>query len=225
MLKWDELKTAELGHPFEIKALKSCCKAIYGGVSWPGKRPGGAVVVAIDRSGQRDSGSVCLLDECESPDMWALIRQCGVMDFKYRATVWVGNQANSAAAYFIQQINDERQTAEQAEGWRCHRTFSLTRTPILDMEHPYEYILPVLKQLLSEDYRQLFLKDSRIVNYMAQIEPDEIASMEFGEFPAIEALAFAVIAMRRAAKAEYEDQFYQPVDDDYNRLSLEGLGL
>ncbi|MBC8218894.1 MAG: hypothetical protein H8E73_10550 [Planctomycetes bacterium] len=45
------------------------------------------------------------------------------------------------------------------------------------------------------------------MNYMAQIEPDEIASMEFGQFPSIEALAFAVTEIRQYVDhdADYDD--------------------
>jgi len=43
----------------------------------------------------------------------------------------------------------------------------------------------------------LFLKDSKILNYLSEIEESEPATLEFGSYPAIEAIAFSVIEMRR----------------------------
>jgi len=53
-------------------------------------------------------------------------------------------------------------------------------------------MLPTLKAFLDKDRRRLFLKDSRIIPYLGEVKPDEIPFMEFGEYPAIEALTFAV---------------------------------
>ena len=60
---------------------------------------------------------------------------------------------------------------------------------------------------------------------MLGIEESELSELELGAFPGIEALAFATIEMRRWARMEYEDQFYQPVEDDPDLLSLGGLGI
>ncbi len=43
----------------------------------------------------------------------------------------------------------------------------------------------------------MFLKDSKTKNYLGEIEPSEVVSLELGDYPAIEALAFAVIEMRK----------------------------
>ncbi|MHC4117013.1 MAG: hypothetical protein ACYSWO_05865 [Planctomycetota bacterium] len=200
----------------DIRELKHCCKAVYGGVSWPGIRPGFAVVAAMDRARHLDSHDVCLLDEFESYDVRELVRQCGVLHFKYRPDQWIGDWRNDAASRFIREMNEE---AEHK------REFSLCWTAMLDMEQLYQYVLAEIRSLLAPDRRQLFLKDSKIPGYLSEIEGSEVGELERGAYPAIEALAFAVVEMRRAAKAEYEDRFYQPVDDDPPLLSFEGLGL
>jgi hypothetical protein len=43
----------------------------------------------------------------------------------------------------------------------------------------------------------LFLKDSKTKNYFGEIEPSEVVTPELGDYPAIEALAFAVIELRK----------------------------
>lgn len=194
MLEWKDVKNARLGEPFENKAFKSCCKSVYGGVSWPGKRPGFAVVIAMDRTRHIDNHDVCLLDEFESFDVRELVRQCSVLDFKYLPDQWIGDWKNDAAQQFMQQLESENRTHS--------RPLNLSWTAMFDMEQLYLYILAEIRRLLSTDRRQLFLKDSKIRGYLIEIAGGEIADLERGAFPAIEALAFAVIEMRRRSEAD-----------------------
>jgi len=41
------------------------------------------------------------------------------------------------------------------------------------------------------------LKDSKTKNYLGEIGPSEVVPLELGDYPAIEALAFAVIELRK----------------------------
>ena len=219
MLEWKDVKNGRLGEPFDTRELKHCCKAIYGGVSFPGQREGFAVVVAMDRARHLDNHDVCLLDEYESFDMRELIRQCGALNYKYLPERWIGDCQKDAARQFILEMNNEHPNERR-------RQFGLSWTPLLDMEALYPYIMAEIKRLRTHDRRQLFLPDdSKVLSYMNGIEPSEIASLTFGDFPSIEALAFAVIAMRRWAEEEYRNQFHRPVDDDDDCLSLKGLGI
>ena len=166
MLTWNELEKAEFGSTFEIKALNNCCKAVYGGVSWPGKRPGFAVVIAMDRARHIDNHDVCLLDEFESFDIRELVRQCGVLDFKYLPGQWIGDWKNDAAWPFIQEMNNGR----EGENRTCRRQLDLGWTPMFDMEQLYPYILAEIRRLLAPGHRQLYLKDSKIRGYLSEIE-------------------------------------------------------
>ena len=197
MLEWKNAKEAELGRSFETKALKNCCKAVCGGVSWPGKRPGFAAIIAMDRTRHIDNYDVCVLDEFESFDIRELVRQCNVLDFKYLPEYWIGDWKNDAVQQFMQEIQGENRTHD--------RQLSLSWTPMLDMEQLYPYILAEIRKLLAGDHRQLLLKDSRVRSYLSEIEGSEIAELERGAYPAIEALAFAVIEMRRRAATEDDD--------------------
>jgi hypothetical protein len=210
------IKTAEPGYPFAEQQLRQQTRAVYGGVSWPGKRPGFAVVLAMGREKHFDSYDVYLLDEFESADIRLLVRQCGVLDCKYQPKTWVGDTKSMAADCFIREMNAEKQTDQRLWGEQylhmpAPRIFSLAGTLILEMERPYEYILPTLKALLDKDRRQLYLKTSKAIEYLSQIKADEIPFTEFGEFPAIEALCFAVIEMRNW---ESQDLGYDEVGQD-----------
>jgi hypothetical protein len=197
-----DIKTAELGQDFTIVELKNQCKAIYGGVSWPSKRPGFAVVLGMSRDKHFDNYDIFLLDEFEHMDMWELIKQCGVLDFKYQPTMWIGDRLNDAADHFIDELNISLRRPEKSNQEQQH--FSVYSTPILDMQHPYPYIMSEIKKLVDKERRQLFLKDSMIKNYLG-IKLDEVAELQLGDYPTLEALAFAVIELR-----EYGRQIDMP---------------
>jgi len=187
-LQYNDLKAAELGYTHEVRwEMNKCCRAIFGGVSWPGKRPGYAVIVAMDKFRRFESYEVCILAEYESTSVRELVRQCGVLDYQYEPKKFIGDWKNDAADKFIREMNSERTKQE-------HK-FSVNLTPMLEMENLYPYMLDELKRLLDANRRMLFLKDARVVNYLSEIEAEDIASLELGEYPAIEATCFGVLTM------------------------------
>ena len=207
-LQFEDLKKAKLGYTHEVRwEINRCCKGIYGGVSWPGKRPGFAVVVAMDPHRHFDSYDICLLAEFESSSVRELVRQCDVLDYTYEPKRWVGDNRNDAADKFIREMNDE-----QGKQGR----FRLYPTPMLEMEHFYQFALDELKRLLDKERRMLFLKDSKVVDYLSEIERGEVAPLELGDFPAVEAVCFAVlslldevkIAKRRPSLPMQQDRSY-----------------
>ena len=202
MIDWEDLKKAPLDQTPPGHILRRC-ESIYGGVAWPGKRPGFAVVVGTSGIQRFGSHDVYLLDEFESFDTRELVRQCGVLDYKYRPASWIGDNKNGAADIFINKMNDEFARQE--------RQFYLTPTQILDMERRlYDYILPELKDLLKEERRQLFLRDSRVLNYLREVELNDITELELGHYPAIEAIAFAVLEMLQRGD---DHLLHDPYDD------------
>jgi len=204
-----DLREIELGHAFTYIELSTHFRAVWGGVSFPGKRPGFAVVVGMGRERHFDSHDIFLLDEFESFDIRKLVRQCGAFDLKYGISLhsgygpalgrWVGDFKNDAASKFIEEMNAEQHRDGSAEG---REPFSLTPTLMLEMENLYSFILPQLKDLLTAERRQLFLKGSKIASYLSEIEDTQISELKSGDFPSVESLAFAVIEMRDHIRTE-----------------------
>jgi len=100
MIDWERLKETSLAESLEprpARDLRLNCRALYGGVAWPGKLAGFAVVLAMSRSRHFDSGDIYLLDEYETFDTRELVRQCDVLRFKYRVETWIGDIRNDAA--------------------------------------------------------------------------------------------------------------------------------
>jgi hypothetical protein len=187
-LQYNDLKVAELGYTHEVRwEMNKCCKAIFGGVSWPGKRPGYAVIVAMDLHRRFESYEVCILAEYESTSIREMVRQCDILDYTYEPKKWIGDWKNDAADKFIRELNSEK-TKQVPK-------FSVNLTPMLEMENLYPYMLDELKRLLDVNRRMLFLKDAKVVNYLSEIEAEDITELKLGEYPAIEALCFGVLTM------------------------------
>jgi hypothetical protein len=166
-------------------------RTICGAVAWPGKKPGFAVIVGQKREPLREL--VCL-DEAEDSDMRELIRACGGFDYFYRPDAWLGDTENRAARQFMREMN-----AENRRNKACGRAFALRRSPVLDITNTFDYIYPTLKKTLAEG--QLILKESKLKDYMLQPQADDLSSVEFGDYPAIEALAFAALELERVRES------------------------
>lgn len=188
------VKTIPLNCPLADVELDSQCKAIFGGVSWPTQRPGFACVCAMMHEKHFDSYDICLLAEYESFDLRELVRQCGALDAQYKPLSWFGDDKNDAADRLIGEMCTDLRSSKRSPAPR--RSLWISHTMMTEMKRFYAYALPHLKRLLDPERRMLFLKDSKIANYLAAIEESEIADLELGAYPAIEALAFAVLELK-----------------------------
>jgi len=209
---WEKLKATDLGQE-QDNEWRHYCKTVYGGVAWPGKRQGFAVVLAMSHDRHFESYDTYLIEEFESWDTRELVRRCAELGYRYSTKLWIGDTSNDAADHFMHELNEELRLPQKSN---MHRpSFSITPAMMFRMENIYAYILPQIKRLLNEDSRQLFLRDSKIVNYLREIEPGTIAELDKGEYPAIEALAGVVIEARRLE--EINDRIPHCVErEEYN---------
>ena len=182
-----DIKIAPLGYEFTHAELRNQSRAIYGGVAWLGKRPGFVVVLAIVRSQDQKDWEIYLLDEFESFDMQELIRHCGLLDTKYEPDRWVGDTTNDSAEEFMYEMRDDS-------------GFYLSETDLMEMEPFYPYALGKLKELLNPQHRRLYLKSSKVLNYLGEIESNEGAELERGDYPVLEALTYATVESLRMMK-------------------------
>ena len=202
-----DLKTIELGHTFDYKELQERFRLIYGGVSFPGRRPGFTCIVGMTPERHFDSHNLYLLDEYESFDMRKLVRQCFALDRKsfisfngYDRTDlpgrWLGPGKNDAAEMLINEMNDEF-NKDNSDDYPFTHNFSLNPSLLYEMKDLYPYLLSEIKSLVDSDSQQLFLKDSIVANYLSGIMTGEVVDLQLGDFPAIEALGVVVAEMRK----------------------------
>ena len=208
-MNWEQARELPLGHAWQLRDLRDCFASVAGGVAFPGKNPGSAVVAGLRPVHQENIYEIHVLAEVESPDLGALLRQCRGLASTYHIGClaghetfrWIGDWKNAAGQRIVQEINHEgaplRASSRQRADLLC-----ISSTVILDMtESGYTYMVSLLRECLAEDHKQLFLHGSRAQHYLAAIVPGEISELGFGAFPAIEALAFVVAALRDEANA------------------------
>ncbi len=195
-------ETAPLGYSWDPCELYQYCQVTYGAVAWPSNRsdklPGFAVVVGLAHERHFGGHDVYLLAEAETLNMQELVAHCAVLDGQFQPERWISDTRNHAADLFIKAVNAESRTPDPRplEQRNDRRTLRLTRPPLLDIERPYEFFIPQLRKLLDENHRQLFLKESRVKEYLSRILADDAPSLEWGDYPAIEAVCLAVLEIR-----------------------------
>lgn len=157
-------------------------RKIYGAMAAPGKGKGFAVIVGRElHAAER----VVLLDEVEAGDIRKLVRDCGAFEYFYHPEVFFGDRDNSTLMAFVREMNKDT----EAPG---DRPFKLRRTKLLDKKTDlFSYILPMLRNMIERGH--LILKDGKTKAYLSQPQEADLSTIEMGDFPAIEALAYAVL--------------------------------
>jgi hypothetical protein len=193
----EELRTLlTLAHPWTPETLRDHFAAVQGGVAYPGRRPGHAIVAGLCTPKTRDDLEIHVLAETESPDLGELLRACRGLAKQYRLAGalrsdlfrWIGDGEQVGANRIIWRLNEEDERA-------CDQ-LTVETTTLIDAPSPYLSMFSVLSELTRPDRKRLFLHGSLAAHAMNEVPPDEVASTKLGEFPAIEALAVVVDALR-----------------------------
>jgi hypothetical protein len=210
------IETAELGHRFDLTELARCI-AIYGAVAWPGKRPGFAVIIGMIYT------KMYLLTEYESEDIRELVYKCGELSSDFCFSLdrdtrrWYRNYDNPNATDFVQEMNRENKD--------CPFSF-YGSSNLSERDEPYGYLLPKLKgEYLKPEKKRLFLKGSKVREYLDSIENPNEPPIKLGDYPAIEAVAIAAIELQREADRLDNHAANTPHKSAYNNNVLtRGLG-
>lgn len=194
IVNFDQITELPLGADYKHIGKTPDRRYIFGGVAWPDKRPGFAVVVLMDTRKHFEGNDICVLAEFESYSIRELIRQIAVLDGQYMPDRWIGDRKHDAADKFLREVDMD------GDKDRRKPKFMLVSTPLLEMDNFYKYALDEIKRLLAKDKRMLHLKDSLIINYLSGIEEEEIGEIKYGDYPAIEALIYAIVSLQRSVK-------------------------
>ena len=172
-------------------------KSIVGGVAWPAKHPGYAIVLGCARETLHSPWCAYAVDEFESYNINELVHQCCVLDQKWNPDRWLGDPDNDAA--FEVMVRANKKYAEQNRRW-----LGLKLSPPLTLEHkrPYQYMHTQLLHLMNKKRTRLYLKSAIVRNYMSLLLPADIPILQFGDFPHIEALAYAATDIFRVNESK-----------------------
>jgi hypothetical protein len=179
---------------------------IYAAVAWPGKRPG---FVAVVGKLKEHPFSMVVLREHEEADLRTLVRTCSALDYFFKPEQFLGEPKNDAAQLFLREVNKEHKAHPKVGD----RTSVLRRSRLLDLKEFFAYVYPALKELLKT--KRLSLGDARLLrDYLLAPQESDLAELQLGDYPSIEALAMAALALdeRRQGKR------FTHVCNDYRRI-------
>jgi len=188
-----------ISEDIDDKERSKLYKTIIGGVSWPAKQPGYAIVLGCARETINSAWCAYVVDEYESEDIHDLVHQCCILDQKWSPDRWLGDPDNDAAFEIITQVN--RTYAETDLRWIG---FKLCPPLVLEHKRPYEYMMTQLVYLMNKKRIRLYLKNAIVRNYMSSILPADLPVLKFGDFPHTEALAFAALDIYRVNESKLE---------------------
>lgn len=187
-------------------------RRIIGGVEWPGKRPGFAVVVGEDFEEDKslDVHHLWVLKEHETESTKKLIEKC--MEFKYNngANKWYGDISNEIEMAFVEKANKNI-------NYRDH--LYIEEAPFSDEPEAFAFCVRIIKKCVDTQGKYLHFNKSEIPAYLREIQSEAKDSLKVGDYPAISALGYAIGYLSTYEPPSLESR---AVDDskayDYNPL-------
>lgn len=186
-------------------------KRIRGGLAMPSeKNPGFAVILGeVKELGFRNKPKYVFLNEIEDWDGRSLVRRAAGFDYFYKPMEWFGDSRDVALDTFTRELNKETSNIDELKKKVNKKEFRVTYSGLLfgqEQDKPYTFIAPRLNELLggadrNKARQRLSLKEgSKLMAYMKMPQSDkgDAVSMQFGDYPAIDALAFCVFGMIEA---------------------------
>jgi hypothetical protein len=200
MMTWDELKNQPIAAKL-ADADKSQFADIAGGVSYPGNRPGFAVIAGLRTIDRGEHCEIYVLDEFESVAMRKLLSWCHATGPRYnidpdpdQSFRWAGDYQHAAAGRIVGEINDENRSQPRRDN------LSICGSSLLDSgDKFYAYIPSIIKGRREQSPQSLFTRGSMVENYLSSIQSDDPANLRLGDYPAMEALAFVDTHLRQQA--------------------------
>jgi hypothetical protein len=207
MMTWDGLRDQPIAMRLD-DADKRQFADIAGGVSYPGKRPGFAVIAGLRTIDRGEHCEVYVLDEFESVDLRKLLHWCHATGSRYnidqdpdRFFRWAGDDKHATTGRIVGEINDENR------GQPHRDTLSICGSSLLDSGVAfYAYIPPIIKDRREQSPQSLFTRGSPVENYLNSIQSDHPADLRLGDYPAMEALAFVDTLLRQQAYGRLDKQ-------------------
>jgi hypothetical protein len=198
MMTWDGLRDQPVAMRLD-EADKKQFADIAGGVSYPGKRPGFAIIAGLRTVDRGEHCEVYVLDEFESADLRKLLHWCHATGPRYniapdpdRSFRWAGNSQHATAGRIAGEINDENLGQSRRD------SLSICGSSLLDSGTAfYAYVPSILGERRNQSHPSLFTRGSTVENHLISIQSDHPVDRRLGDYPAVEALAFVDTLLRQ----------------------------
>lgn len=158
---------------------------IFAGAAWPAARPGFVAVVGEHRT--ECVGGVAklvVLDEAQDLDLWRLVEKLAALWSYYHPEEVLVDAKNPAAIQFC--------AGFARQGLVVHHSL------LCAMEGPMGYALPILRRMWTDLGRLVIPGASRLQGELCTVPSHEDpASLKLVDYPAVAALAFAVLGLEQ----------------------------
>lgn len=194
---------------------------IYGGIAWPGAKPGFLVILGRDKANApgRDVPMIHELDEMESPDIWTLLEAAARYDNLYYPEKWLlSDIQNQAGMNLLKEMNNHLQTRLPYE--MRQRKISATAAPFSESKDALNVWANCTKRNLEANRKLLqFIPGSSIPAYLLQLKNEDAFRAMPTDFPAIAALGMTlqsitnyrqidVNKLEKYSKADFGEIYY-----------------
>jgi hypothetical protein len=184
-------------------------KRVFAGISWPLTRPGYICIIA--ELIQPTEHLYNLLDEYEDFDYEQLISRAGALDYFYRPEKWLSGELDKATKKLLLEAN------KQPDHRLGSRKLKILPSRLKGLgDELFRYVYPRLKRMSGPEGELDISKGKLLLNYMSLPQDNEIATIGYGDFPAIESLAYAVMELEESGKAGQKR--YDKVNNSYTRI-------
>jgi hypothetical protein len=169
---------------------------IFMGVGWPAVHPGYVVVVGEHRAAYRLGAPVLeVLDEATDPRLWHVVEQAAALQRYYQSRPLgvaevgrvrlLGDGEHVAAMQFVAEF------AGRVPG------FGVEHSLLCAMKGPFGYAFPILERMLG--IGRLVIPAGAKLGGWLQVPPrqTDLATLRLSDFPAVAALAFAVLGLEQ----------------------------
>lgn len=179
-------------------------RRVYGGVAWPGKRPGFIVLVgeSMTPDGAVREHFYRMLIEAEEQDVPALLRRCielktatgigllkSVRHNTYITDGWFADTSYLPGMEIVRSLNDEAIE-------RKKESLHLSDAPGGDGKDGFIFCYNVLRGLLSRNKKVLHLgEQSKLPSLLLEVSPEKLIKASPQDYPSIAALGYAVAAL------------------------------
>jgi len=185
---------------------------IVGGLAWPGKRSGFALIVGEHFKGHPAYSTPIyrILSEMEADNIPSLLDQVADAHAFFKAETWLADTEYGAGRRLTRELNEELEKNRKPE-------IELVKAPFVSSPTGFVYLFSTIKKILDPEHKRLFLGEgSRLSTYLLEPHSGQIGDIQKGEYPAIEALGYVVAYMENnpfqlVPDSPRDDREYDPL--------------
>lgn len=180
-------QSRDLKDEYHHKETNRVYQRIFGGIAWPGERPGFVVVVGEVKD-YKPPYHAYVIAEFEGELVSELIRRCLELKSECQVSAFYGLIKDESNMHFLSLLN--RQASQQ------HKPTLLIEPAPSSENALINYHINILLSRLSKNNKTLHLSpSSKLPGYLQELQATDLHQAKAKDYPAVAALGFVVSAL------------------------------